>query len=123
MPTTIKFARRIIIPFLALAPLLSYGQTATTQTAAASGLKSLPTFPASNALLQSALNDLNNCIANALATATAAQTSTTADAVTSQCATQQAKLKPMLPPDAYTAGVADTQQRVAKALTAQASTQ
>ncbi len=120
MPITMSLTRPLLLSALVLAPLLSYGQSASPQTATGPDIKQMPPIPSSSALLQSAVNDLNTCIATSLSAAANAQKQTTTDAITSQCATQQAKLKQMLPPDAYNMGAADTQQRVSKALAAQA---
>jgi hypothetical protein len=120
MPKIIQLTRATAIFVIALLPLLSNGQSTASASPTLSGLKPLPQFPSSSSLLQAALNDYNTCIANTLSASQNSAT-TAATTIVGQCATQQAKLKQMLPPDAYNQGVANTQQYVSKVMAAQSA--
>jgi hypothetical protein len=115
---------RLLAPlfFTIFAPHL-YAQAAQAKPETSiqvSGLKGLPEFPPSNVLLQAALNDLARCVDSAVATSTnTLNASTATDAVLSSCVIPQARLKQMLPPDAYNQGMVNTQQRVSEEFIAQ----
>jgi hypothetical protein len=97
----------------------SDAQSIETPATPTAEMKAPSQFPPSNVVLQTALNDLNRCIDNTIANAASAQRATTVDAVVDECAAPQAKLKQMLPPNAFDNSSASIRQRVDRALAVQ----